>query len=85
MEASLGPPVGSLGVIEEAEDEEGVCEADDGQSAPAQPPAAALPAPARATRCAPQLCDSLQGPAQLHCRLAKANQDTERVPVTPPA
>ncbi len=48
MEASLGPALGSLGVILEA-DEEMCSEADEGESAPAALPTA-KPAPARAAQ-----------------------------------
>ncbi|KAK9917599.1 hypothetical protein WJX75_006241 [Coccomyxa subellipsoidea] len=48
VEASLGPALGSLGVIEEADEEMG-SDADEGESAPAAVPKKA-PAPARAAR-----------------------------------
>lgn len=51
VEASLGPALGSLGVIEEADEEMG-SDADEGESAPAAVPKKA-PAPARAARSEP--------------------------------
>ncbi len=48
VEASLGPALGSLGVIEEADEEMG-SDADEGESAPAPLPKS-KPAPARAAR-----------------------------------
>ena len=50
MEASLGPALGSLGVILEADEEMG-SEADEGESAPAAL-TSAKPAPAKAARSA---------------------------------
>jgi len=51
LDGSMGPALGSLGVIQEADEEMG-SEADEGESAPKTLPKK-LPAPARAARSAP--------------------------------
>jgi hypothetical protein len=73
VEASLGPPVGSLGVIQEA-DEEGGSEADEGESAPAAVAKRAAAAPAaRAARWGCRL-------RRAHCPLKRLLSTHSRAP-----